>query len=195
MSDIATETVKQLRDETGVSIMQCKKALEEADGDIEQARVQLRKKGSEMAQKKADRELGAGAVASYVHASGDIGALVLLASETDFVSQNEEFRQLAHDIAMHITAMQPRYTRRSDVPEADEQTARDAFAGEVSDKPADMQEQIIQGKLDAYFKEQVLNEQPFIKQQDETIGDLLEQATQKFGERIEVSQFSIFSAR
>lgn len=196
MTEVSNETVKQLRNETGVSIMQCKKALEEAGGDMEQARIVLARKSGEVAAKKAERELGAGAVASYVHGSGDIGALVLLSCETDFVAKNEEFSGLARDIAMHITAMQPSYIRREDVSEEDEKAAREALMDDsVREKPEDMQEKIIDGKVDAYFKEKVLLEQPFIKDQNTTIGEMIEQATQKFGERVELSNFSLLSAR
>lgn len=189
------DLVKQLRDETDISIMQCKKALEEADGDIEQARIALQQKGREIAAKKAERELGAGAVQAYVHASNDIGALVQLSCETDFVAKNEEFIALARELAMHITAAQPDYIQREDVPAATLEQIRAQYADEFADKPAEVQEKALTGKVDAYLAERVLYEQPHIKDQETTIGALIEGATQKFGERVAVSHFALLSAR
>ncbi|HEX2614041.1 MAG TPA: translation elongation factor Ts [Nitrososphaera sp.] len=150
--EITAEIVKELRDRTGVSVMECKKALVEADGDMEKALAILNTKSAAAAAKKADRELGAGAVASYVHNTMQTGALVMLSSETDFVSKNDEFVALARDIAMHATAMRP---------------ASEAEA----------------------------LEQPFIKDQSKTIKDMLSLATQKFGERIELSKLAFFSVK
>lgn len=192
--EITTEQIKALRDETGISVMQCKKALEEAGGDVEKARVILRKKSGEIAAKKGDRTLGSGVVASYVHATGTVGAMVLLSSETDFVSKNEEFRKLAYDIAMHVAAANPKFLTFDQISPEERATAREVFVEEVKDKPADMQEKIIEGKLASYFREQALLEQPFIKDPERTIRDLLSQAVQKFGERIEISRFVRFNS-
>ncbi|HYF10140.1 MAG TPA: elongation factor Ts [Candidatus Paceibacterota bacterium] len=191
--EITTEQIKALRDETGVSVMQCKKALEEAGGDVEKARVILRKKSGEIAAKKGDRTLGSGAVAAYVHATGTVGAMVVLSSETDFVSKNEEFRKLAYDIAMHVAAANPKFLTFEEIGSEERAKAREVFAEEAKDKPAEMQEKIIEGKLASYFREQALLEQPFIKDPERTIRDLLSQAVQKFGERIEITRFSRFS--
>lgn len=191
--NIKTELVKQLRDETGVSVMQCQKALIEAEGDIEKARVILRKKGAESVAKKSDRTLGAGAVAAYVHSTGTVGTLVELACETDFVGKNPDFKALAYDIAMHVAATNPRYLKSEEVKEEDKKTAVDVFAKEVEGKPEAMKEKILQGKLDAYFKEQVLLEQAFIKNPDLTIKNLIEQATQKFGEKVELQRYTRFA--
>jgi elongation factor Ts len=147
---ITAEAVKELRDATGVSVMECKKALEEAQGDMDKAKEILKERSAHIVSKKSDRELGAGAVSAYVHNTAQVGALVLLSCETDFVSKNEEFVSLGRDIAMHIAAMRP----------ADTQT---------------------------------LLAEPFIKDSAKTINDLLSSATQKFGERIEVTKFSCFS--
>jgi elongation factor Ts len=147
------DQVKELRDKTGISVMQCSKALEQADGDMDKALAILKEKSAEAASKKGDRELGAGAVASYVHASGAMGAMVLLMSETDFVSKNKEFTDLARDIAMHVAASAPE-----------------------------------EGNVAA------LLEQPFIKNPDQTIGDLISGAIQKFGEKVEIGNFARFSA-
>lgn len=190
---VTTEQIKKLRDETGISIMQCRKALEEAKGDMAKAIVILQKLSKGMAQKKGDRTLGAGAVASYVHSTGTVGSLVLLASETDFVSKNDEFRALARDIAMHVAASNPQFIRAEDIGEADKKVAMEVFAEEVKDKPENMREKILQGKLDAHFKERILLSQAFIKNPDVTIDDLITKAIQKFGEKIEVVKFSRFA--
>lgn len=150
--DITTEAVKALRDETGVSVMECKKALEAAHGDMEKARAVLRERAAKSVEKKADRQLGAGAVSSYIHNAGQVGAMVLLSCETDFVSKNEAFGALARDVAMHAAAMRPA-------------TAEELLT------------------------------QPFIKDESKTIADLVADATQKFGERVEVSQLSVFSVK
>ena len=188
------DAVKGLRDRTGVSVMQCKKALEEAGGDVEKAEVILRKKSGAAADKKSDRELGAGAVATYVH-GGEIGAMVLLSCETDFVARNEEFPQLAREIAMQVAATNPAYLNESDIAEDAQAAARGVFMEEVKDKPADMQEKILEGKMAAYFKDQVLMNQPYIKDESKAIRDLITEASQKFGERVEITRFARFSAR
>ncbi|MDZ4285229.1 MAG: elongation factor Ts [Patescibacteria group bacterium] len=193
--EITTAQIKALRDETGVSVMQCKKALEEAGGDVEKARVILRKKGSEAALKKSGRMLGAGTIAAYVHNTRQVAALVQLSCETDFVSKNEEFVALARDIAMHVAALAPQYLMREEITAEATMRATEVFQHEVANKSADLQEKILAGKLDAYFKEQILLEQQFVKDPDRTIGDLIETATQKFGERIVVSAISRLSVR
>lgn len=190
---ITTEQVKELRDKTGISVMQCKKALEEAGGDMEKAFIILKKKGADVASKKSDRELGAGAVVSYIH-SGTIGAMVLLQSETDFVSKNPEFVALAHDIAMQVSATNPEYLTRDEVNETEIEKAKEVFKAEVEGKPENLKEQILQGKLDAYFKERILIEQTFIKNDNLTIAQLIETAIQKFGEKIQISKFARFSS-
>mgnify|MGYP001569099354 FL=1 len=192
--DISTEIVKQLRDRTGISVMQCRKALEEAEGDIEKAEVILRKRSAGAAEKKADRELGAGAIGSYMHGA-DIGAMVLLSCETDFVARNEEFPVLAREIAMQVAATNPTYLNDAEISEEARTAAMAVFTAEVADKPADMQEKILAGKMQSYFRDMVLMEQPYIKDESKTIRDLLAEASQKFGERVEVSKFARFSAR
>jgi len=184
---ITGEQIKQLRDQTGISVMQCKKALEEAAGDMDKALIILKKKRSEAADKKADRELGAGAVGVYTHNTNEVAAMVLLACETDFVAKNEEFVTLAREIAMHVAAQAPKFVSRSEVTEEALNKAKEVFAEEIKDKPADMQEKILQGKLDAYFKDMILLEQPFIKNPDTTIGEMVNGAVQKFGENITIA--------
>jgi elongation factor Ts len=190
MANITTEQIKELRDTTGLSIMQCKKALEETAGDTGKAIVLLQKKGAGIAAKKADRTLGAGAVAAYVHSNGNIGSLVELVCETDFVSANAEFKTLAYNIAMHVAAANPLYLKMSDIPETTRKEAEEVFAKEVEGKPADMKAKILEGKLNAYFKDKVLLEQDYIKNPEITITGLLEGFIQKFGERTEIGRFT-----
>lgn len=188
-TEITMDQIKALRDKTGISVMQCKKALEEAQGDEEKALILLRKKGAEIAAKKGDREFGAGVVQAYIHSNGTIGAMVELVSETDFVSNNVEFKTLAYDIAMHISAANPEFVKKEEITESNMTKAKEVFATEVEGKPENLKEQILAGKLDAYFKDKILLEQPFIKNPDLTIAQLLSNAVQKFGERIEVARF------
>ncbi len=192
--ELTTETIKQLRDLTGVSIMQCKKALEEAKGDLEQAKVILSKRSAASAEKKADRDLAASAIGSYVHDSA-IGAMVILSCETDFVAKNPEFEALARELAMQVAATNPLYLKTEDVPADKREAATAVFEKEVADKPEAMQEKILAGKLASYFRDQVLLEQAYIKDEAKTVRDLLNEATQKFGERTEVSRFVRLSAR
>jgi elongation factor Ts len=187
--DISMDLIKALRDETGVSVMQCKKALEEAGGDTEKAKVFLKKQSAAAASKKAERTLGAGAVGSYVH-NGAIGAMVLLSSESDFVAKNPEFGELARQVAMQVAATNPTYTSAEEISDDDKKAALSVFEQEVADKPEAMRAAIIEGKLKSYFRDQVLLDQPYIKDESKTIRDLLNEATQKFGERVEVTKFA-----
>lgn len=188
------DRIKELRDLTGVSVMQCKKALEEAEGDLEKAKVLLKKSSAASASKKADRELGAGAIGSYVH-DGTIGAMVMLSSETDFVAKNPEFAELARSIAMQVAATNPTYTSAEEINDEAKKAAISVFEEEIKGKPENMREAILDGKLKSYFRDQVLLDQPFIKDVSKTIRDLLNEATQKFGERVEVSRFTRIALR
>jgi elongation factor Ts len=190
MATITTEQIKELRDMTGLSIMQCKKALEEAEGDISKANILLQKKGAGIAAKKADRNLGAGRVASYVHSNGNIASLVELLCETDFVAKNDEFGALAYNIAMQVAATNPLYLKMSDIPEATRKEAEEVFVKEVEGKPAEMKAKILEGKLNSYFKDKVLLEQEYIKNPEVTVNGLIEAFIQKFGERTEIGRFS-----
>lgn len=192
---ITTEQVKELREKTGISIIQCKKALEEAEGDMEKAIIILQKKSGAVADKKSDRDLKAGTVQSYIHNSGNVGAMVLLSSETDFVAKNEEFIKLAYDIAMHITASNPKFTTEEDITEEEVNKAKEVFEKEVEGKPEKMKEQILKGKIDSYFKDKVLLKQQFIKDPNNTIEDLIKGAIQRFGERIQISEFARFGVQ
>lgn len=190
---ITTEQVKELRDKTGISIMQCKKALEEAGGDMEKALVILQKKGAEIASKKSDRTLGAGTIASYIHSNGAVGAMVELVSETDFVSKNAEFKTLAYDIAMHVAASKPEFLNKDEIDETAKKNATEVFQKEVEGKPKEMKAKILEGKLNSYFADKILLEQPFIKNPELTINQLVQNAIQKFGEKIEVARFARFA--
>jgi elongation factor Ts len=192
--EITTEAIKKLRDETGVSVMQCKKALEEAGGDLEKAKIILRKISKQVADKKAERTLGAGTVASYVHSNGTVGTLVELLCESDFVARNDDFKAVARDIAMHIAAMNPEYLKMEDVKEEDKVKAKELFEESIDQsKPKEMRDKIMEGKLAAYFGEKVLLEQAFIKNPEVKISTLVEQANQKFGERTEIGRYVRFS--
>ena len=193
--EITTELIKALRDETGVSIMQCKKALEESGGDIEKAKIVLRKHSSAIASKKSDRALGAGVASAYIHAGGSVVGAVVLACETDFVSKNEEFAKLAYGIAMHVAAMNPQFKSRADVTDADLAVARGVFEKEAANVPADKRSRAIEGKVDSYLKERVLLDQPFVKDPSTTVRGLIDSAVQKFGEKIELVRFERMSVK
>ncbi|MEZ4200347.1 MAG: elongation factor Ts [Candidatus Paceibacterota bacterium] len=193
--EISSSHIKELRDKTGISVMQCKKALEEAEGDMDKALIILKKKRSEAADKKADRELGAGVVGTYTHNTNEVAAMVVLACETDFVAKNPEFVELAREIAMHVAAMNPAYVSRDEVDETAIEKAKEVFTAEIADKPADMQEKIMEGKLSAYFKDQILLEQPFVKNPDNTIGEMVTGAVQKFGENVTIAKVERLSIK
>ncbi len=187
---VTINDVKKLREETGVSIIKCKKALEESEGDIEKARKVLRQKSKEVVDKKKDRSLGAGRISSYIHNNRTIGVLIELSCETDFVAKNEEFVDLAYEIAMHIAAMNPLYLSIDDVPEEEKKSVQEELEKEFSDKPKDIQKKAVDSKLKSHFSELVLLEQTFIKDSEKTVKNLIEEAVQKFGERIEVTRFT-----
>lgn len=193
--EITTDMIKALRDETAVSVMQCKKALEEAGGDLEKAKVILRKISAQTASKKSDRELGAGIASAYVHAGGSVVGAVVLSCETDFVSRNEAFGALARDIAMHVAAMAPQFKSREDVQESDIAAAKAVFAGEVAHVPEEKREKALEGKLSSYLADKVLLDQPFVKNPDMTVRQLIDSHVQSFGERIEVARFERLSVK
>lgn len=192
--EISTDSIKKLREMTSVSVMQCRKALEEAGGDLAKAEVILKKQSANTAEKKADRELAAGAIGSYVH-DGGIGAMVLLSCETDFVAKNPEFAVVAREIAMQVAATDPKYSTKDEIAPEAMTAATAVFEKEVEGKPEEMKAKIMEGKIASYFRDQVLLEQAYIKDESKTIRDILNEATQKFGERVEVTRFSRFSAR
>ncbi|MDP3989487.1 MAG: elongation factor Ts [bacterium] len=190
---ISIDDVKALRERTGISVMQCRKALDEAGGDMEKAVVILQRKSKEVADKKSDRTIGAGTVGSYIHAGGSIGAMVELVCETDFVSRNDEFMALADDIAMHVAAMSPSYLTMEDIREDEMERVKGIMQEEVkkeSDKPAEIQDKMLEGKIKSYFKERVLLEQPFVKENEKTVSQIIKEAVQKFGENIRIARIS-----
>jgi elongation factor Ts len=192
---ITMDEVKKLRDETGVSIMQCKKALEESAGDMEKAKIALRKKASSDAAKKGDRAFGAVCSQAYIHQGGKVAAMVQLACETDFVSSNPEFMMLASDIAVHIAGMNPEYVKESDIPEEVKERYLTVFKEEAAatGKPEAVQQKIAEGKWAEFLAGSVLMNQKFLKDDTKTIADLLSGAVQKFGENTSVVKFVRFS--
>ena len=184
--------IKQLRGETGVSFAECKKALEEAGGDIDKALVVLKKASLKTAEKKSERETGAGIIEAYIHLNGKVGALVDLRCETDFVAKNPEFKNFAHDIALQIAALKPKFVCREDISETVREELMDVFKKETEklNKPKEVLEKILAGKMEAVYKEEVLMEQSFVKNQEITISDLIKQTIQKFGENIKIARFT-----
>jgi len=192
--NISATQVKELREKTGAPMMDCKQALTEAKGDMEQAVVVLRKKGVSVAAKKATRVTSEGSVASYIHAGGKIGVLVEINCESDFVARTEDFKELVHDIAMHIAASDPKFVRKEDVtPEAYERE-KDIFRAQAiaSGKPANIAEKMVEGKMAKFYEEVCLLEQPFIKDQTLSIAQLIAAKIGKLGENIAVRRFARF---
>lgn len=190
--DIKASDVAQLRKMTGAGMMEAKKALTEAEGDMDKAVEILRKKGAAKAAKKADRETSEGRVHSYTHSNGKIGVVIEVLCETDFVARNEAFVEFCNDLALHITAMSPLYTAREEVPEEVVAKEKDIMKEQLlgEGKPEDMLEKIIEGKLNKYFEEVVLLEQRFVKDEDMTIEALLQSKIQSLGENIQIGRFS-----
>ncbi len=188
---ISTEMVKQLREKTGAGMMDCKRALQETGGDSEKAIEYLRKKGAATAAKRSDKETNQGVVEAYIHAGGRIGSMVELNCETDFVAKTPEFKQLAHDIAMQIAAMSPRFISRDQVTkEAVDKELEIYKAQAVNEgKPANIADKIAQGRLEKFFQEVVLTEQSFIKDSGKTIKDLIDEQTAKVGEKISIRRY------
>ncbi len=189
---VTAQMVKELREKCGAGMMDCKRALAETDGDMDEAVKLLRTKGMASADKKAARAANEGMIDSYIHGNGKIGVLVEINCETDFVARNEAFRAFAHDVAMHIAASAPGYVRREDIPE-------DVVAGELeiykaqareTGKPENVLEKIAEGKLNKFYSQVVLLEQPFVKDPDKTIDGLRRELVAKVGENIEVRRFA-----
>src|SRR3989338_2206001 len=193
--EITTELIKSLRDETGVSIMQCKKALEEAGGDAEKAKIILRKQSSSIASKKSARALGAGVASAYTHAGGGVVGAVVLACETDFVAKNEEFAKLAYNIAMHVAAMNPQFKSREDVREEDIKAAREVFEKEAANLPESSRMKAVEGKVESYVREKALLDQQYVKDASITVRELINSAVQKVGENIELVRFERLSVK
>jgi elongation factor Ts len=196
MAEITRDTVKSLREKTGAGMVDCKNALVEADGNIEQAVEILRKKGMATAGKKAGRITAEGAVGSYIHMGGKVGVLVEINCESDFVARGEEFQQLVKDVAMHVAASDPRYLRREDVPadvldkEREIETEKLKADPKNANKPAEVLEKIITGKVGKYYEENVLLDQPFVKDPSKTVGELVGEKIASIKENITVRRFT-----
>ncbi len=191
---ISAKVVKELRDKTGAGFMDCKKALEEANGDIEKAIEILKKKGIAKAAKKASRTASEGLIGSYIHHGGKIGVLVEVNCETDFVARTEDFKNLVNEIAMQIAASSPLYVKREDIPEDVLEKEKEVFRAQAleSGKPEKIIDKIVNGKMEKYYKEVCLLEQPYIRDDEKTVQDLINEAIAKLGENIVVKRFVRF---
>jgi elongation factor Ts len=191
---ISASMVKELREKTGAPMMDCRSALAEAKGNMDEAVVVLRKKGMASAAKKASRTASEGAVGTYIHAGGKIGVLIEINCESDFVARTEDFQELLKDIAMHIAATDPRYVRKEDVTAEDMEREKDIYRAQAAQtgKPAPVIEKIVEGKMSKFYEEVCLLEQPFIKEQTVTIAQLIAQKIGKLGENIMVRRFARF---
>jgi elongation factor Ts len=198
MAEITASAVKSLREKSGAGMIDCKNALVEAKGDENEAMDILRKKGMAQAGKKAGRVTAEGAVGSYIHMGGKVGVLVEINCESDFVARGEEFQQLVKDVAMHIAATDPRWTNRDEVAEADLNKERDIVREMLmadpknSGKPADILDKIIEGRLNKFYEDNVLVDQPFVKDPSKTIGELVAEKIASIKENITIRRFSRF---
>src|ERR1700756_4782616 len=192
--NISATQVKDLREKTGAPMMDCKQGLTEATGNMEQAVVIPRKKGFSVAAKKATRVTSEGSVGSYIHAGGKIGVLVEVNCESDFVARTDDFKELLHDIAMHIAASDPKYVRKEDVTPADFAREKDIYLAQAiaSGKPPQIAEKMVAGKMEKFYEEVCLLEQPFIKDQTVSIAQLIATKIGKLGENISVRRFVRF---
>ena len=191
---ITASQVAELREKTGLGMMECKNALVEADGNEAKAMDVLKKKGLAKVAKRADRETNHGIIESYVHANGKVGVMVEVLAETDFVAKNDEFKEFAHDVALQIAAMKPTYIQPSEIPAEELAKEKEAYSAEMasSGKPADIIAKIVEGKLGKYYSEICLLNQPFVKDDSKTIEDLLNDLIAKIGEKIVVARFCRF---
>lgn len=192
MAEITAALVKELRERTGAGMMDCKKALSATDGDIEKAIDFLREKGLAAAAKKAGRVAAEGLVESYIHGGGRIGVLVEVNCETDFVAKTDAFKELVKDIAMHIAATNPSYLKREEVPTAELEHEQTVLAEQARNegKPEKIIEKMVAGRIEKYYKEVCLMEQPFVKDPDKTISDLITESIAKIGENISIRRFT-----
>jgi len=181
--------VAELREKTGAGLLDCKKALDEAKGAMEQAETILRKKGVASAAKKAGRSTSDGLIHSYIHVGGKVGVLVEVNCETDFVAKTDEFRTFCQDVCLQIAAANPSYVRREDVPEAELAKEREIATAQVQGKPPAAVQKIVEGKLEKYFSQVCLLDQPFVKDPEKAIKDVLTQKIAKLGENMQVRRF------
>ncbi|MDB5083486.1 MAG: tsf [Bacilli bacterium] len=191
---VTANMVKELREKTGAGMMDCKRALEDANGDMEKASELLRERGLAAAAKKASRIASEGIVESYIHAGGKIGVLVEVNCETDFVAKTDEFRSFVRDVAMHIAAAAPRYIRREEVPADEVEREREILRNLTLNegKPEKIVDKIVEGRIDKFFKDICLVEQDFVKNPDLTIESLLKERVSKIGENISIRRFARF---
>lgn len=194
MSGVSTAQIKELRERTGAGVLDCQKALTASNGDMEKAIVYLREKGLAAAAKKMGRMAAQGMIGSYIHGGGKIGVLVEVNCETDFVARTEDFQRLVKDVAMQIAAVSPRYVRREDVPEAELERERAIYRAQTvqSGKPPAVIERIVEGKLEKFYSEACLWEQPFIRDPGKTVGELITEAIARLGENVIVRRFARF---
>jgi elongation factor Ts len=194
MAEITAQTVKELRDRTGAGMMECKSALKESNGDVGEAEIVLRKRGIASAAKKASRSTTQGVIGSYIHAGAQLGVLVEVNCESDFVARTDDFRQLVHDIAMQVAAVEPKFIRREDVtPEVLEKEREIQKARVMGEgKPEKVADKIVEGRLNKFYEEICLYDQPFIKDNSTTVGQLIAGTVAKTGENISVSRFVRF---
>jgi len=193
MAEITASLVKELREKTGAAMMACKKVLEETNGDLEKAITELRKRDAKLAEKKAGREAKEGVVASYIHMEGRIGVLVEVNCETDFVAKNDQFRDFVRELTLHIAAAAPLYVSREDVPHDLVEKEKEIFAEQMKDKPAKALEKIMEGKLNKFFSTICLLEQGFIKDDNQTIEDLVKAKIGELGENIIIRRFTRYA--
>jgi elongation factor Ts len=192
MSVISASMVAELREKTGAGLLDCKKALDEAQGNQEHAETILRKKGAASAAKKAGRSTSDGLIESYIHVGGKVGVLLEVNCETDFVAKTDDFKAFCRDLCLQIAAANPSFVRREEVPEADLAKERDIAAAQVQGKPPAAVQKIVEGKLDKYYSQVCLLDQPFVKNPDKAIKDLVTEKIAKLGENIQVRRFVRF---
>jgi elongation factor Ts len=186
---ITAQQVNDLRAQTGAGLMDCKRALVDTNGNIEEAITILRKKGAASAAKRADREAKEGLIESYIHVGGKVGVLIEVNCETDFVARNDDFKALVRNLGMHIAAANPLYVSRDQVPEADIAAERDIAAAQVAGKPPAAVQKIVEGKLDKYFATVALLDQPYVKVPEKSVKEIITEAIAKTGENIQVRRF------
>lgn len=187
--EISKDLIKELREKTGAGIMDCRQALQECQGDLEKAMVFLRKKGLEALKKKSFRAAKEGLVDSYIHGGGRIGVLIEVNCETDFVARNEDFKQFVHDLAMQVAAADPLYVSRGQVPTALIEKEKEFYREQVTDKPSQVIDRIVEGKLEKFFESSCLLEQSFIKNPEIKVQDYLGEVAAKLGENIVIRRF------
>jgi elongation factor Ts len=192
MSVTSASMVAELREKTGAGLLDCKKALDESQGNMEQAETILRKKGVASAAKKAGRSTSDGLIESYIHFGGKVGVLVEVNCETDFVAKTDEFKTFCRDVCMQIAAATPLYVRREDVPEAELTKEREIAVAQVQGKPPAAVQKIVEGKLEKYYSNVCLLEQPFVKDNAKTIKDILTEKIAKLGENMQIRRFARF---